>query len=437
MRVRAPVATGVKRFVVVLCLAGAALTASPGFAQVTGAAVVIPVDGPVDRTTVAYVTRAAATAKRNGDVIVLDVDSNDGLLDSARQIRDVLAASGVHVDAYVRRGTSAGALVALGADRIVMAPDATLGDARPSPATAQSIADARDEFERTAAAHGRSPLIAGAMVDPSVQAPAYQEPGSVLVLTGEQARAAGFAATTAPTLGAALADLGLAAAPEVHASYTPLERFVRFATSPAISGLLLAVAFFGLLIELQTLHLVAGALGAGALALFFGAHIAGGSADTTAVAIGLAGIALILVELHVLPGHGIAGGLGIGALVGSVVLAFGLPFIAGALQALAVAIVLSAIAFALVHRFLPENAFVKRLTFAGAQGPDYVASANYRALLGQSGVAVSFLRPAGLASFGERRVDVLSEGEFVPAGTPVRVTRVEGARIFVRPEVDS
>jgi membrane-bound serine protease (ClpP class) len=43
------------------------------------------------------------------------------------------------------------------------------------------------------------------------------------------------------------------------------------------------------------------------------------------------------------------------------------------------------------------------------------------------------LRPAGVATIGGRRVDVLTEGEFVNAGTPVRVTRVEGARIFVQP----
>lgn len=49
-----------------------------------------------------------------------------------------------------------------------------------------------------------------------------------------------------------------------------------------------------------------------------------------------------------------------------------------------------------------------------------------------SGTALSFLRPAGVATFNGVREDVLTEGEFVPAGTPVRVTRVEGARIFVR-----
>jgi membrane-bound serine protease (ClpP class) len=127
--------------------------------------------------------------------------------------------------------------------------------------------------------------------------------------------------------------------------------------------------------------------------------------------------------------------LGAIILVASVLLAFGIAFFVVALQALAVAIVLSAVSFALLQRVLPENAFVKRLMFAGTQGPDYVASEDHRALLNESGVAASYLRPAGVATFGERRVDVLTEGEFVPAGTPVRVTRVEGARIFVRPVV--
>ena len=122
------------------------------------------------------------------------------------------------------------------------------------------------------------------------------------------------------------------------------------------------------------------------------------------------------------------------ALAAAVLLAFGVPFFYMALQSVAVAIILSAIIFVLAQRVLPENAFVKRLMFAGTQGADYVASEDHRSLLGARGEAVSFLRPAGVARFGELRVDVLTEGEFVPAGTPVRVTRVEGARIFVRPE---
>ncbi len=159
-----------------------------------------------------------------------------------------------------------------------------------------------------------------------------------------------------------------------------------------------------------------------------------GFSNGLVVALALVGILLILFELHVLPGHGIAGSLGALTLVAAVFLAFGLPFFVGALQAVAIAIVLSVACFMLAQRVLPENAFVKRLMFAGTQGPDYVASEDHRALLGRTGIAASFLRPAGVATFGDVRVDVLTEGDFVPAGTPVRVTRVEGARIFVRPE---
>jgi len=102
-------------------------------------------------------------------------------------------------------------------------------------------------------------------------------------------------------------------------------------------------------------------------------------------------------------------------------------------QSVAVAIVLTAIFFTLSTRFIPESAFMRRIVFVGVQGPEYVASASHQSLIGQTGFASSFLRPAGVATIGGERIDVLTEGEFVSAGSAVRVTRVEGARIFVRP----
>ena len=74
---------------------------------------------------------------------------------------------------------------------------------------------------------------------------------------------------------------------------------------------------------------------------------------------------------------------------------------------------------------------MRRLTFAGVQGPEYVASRDFSDLRGKSGSASSLLRPAGVATIDGRRVDVLTDGDFIAAGTPIRVTRVEGARVFV------
>lgn len=58
-------------------------------------------------------------------------------------------------------------------------------------------------------------------------------------------------------------------------------------------------------------------------------------------------------------------------------------------------------------------------------------------LIGIVGTASSDLRPAGVARFGSERVDVVSEGEFIPAGTLVRVIRSEGNRVTVRAETSA
>jgi membrane-bound serine protease (ClpP class) len=425
-----------RRILTMVCLlAGAAAAWSPAFAEPQGSIVIVPITGTIDDGMAHMVKRAVGEAKaENARAIVLDVNTFGGLVSSATDIRDALLTSPVPVDAYVTRAWSAGALVTLSASHIVMAPGASIGAAQPIPKTVKTVSALRSEFESTAGRYHRDERLAAAMVDADVAAPDYKAPGTILTLTAERAHSAGFSEATVPTFDAALGRFGLAGAPRTSAAYTFGEEVARFATNPEVSGLLLTIGFLGLLIELQTLHFVAGAVGVAALALFFGTHVYAGFSNGLVVALALVGVLLILFELHVLPGHGVAGTMGLIALVASILLAFGIPFFFGALQSIAVAIVLSAIFFVLAQRVLPENAFVRRLVFAGTQGPDYVASEDHRALLGAVGEAASFLRPAGVATFGNLRVDVLTEGEFVPAGTPVRVTRVEGARIFVRPE---
>ena len=425
-----------RRLVALVCvLAGVGSAWAQGaVAAPEGGVMVIPIHGTIDTGMAHLVTRAVSEAnERHARAIVLDVNTFGGLVESGTEIRDALLGSRVPVDAYVMRAWSAGALVTLASSRIVMDSSGSIGTAEPIPKTDKNVTALRGEFEATAKRFHRDPHIAAAMVDSTIPAP-YKKPGKILELTADDARGAGFSEATVGSFDAAMARFGLAGERRMSPTYTLAEQIARFATNPAVSGLLLSLGFLGLLIELQTLHGIAGAVGVGALALFFGTHIYAGFSNGLVVALALVGLLLILFELHVLPGHGIAGGLGALILVASVLLAFGIPFFVTALQALAVAIVLTIVAFALLQRVLPENAFVKRLMFAGTQGPDYVASLDHRHLLGAGGTALSFLRPAGVATFGDTRVDVLTEGEFVPAGTPVRVTRVEGARIFVRPE---
>ena len=431
-----------KGFAVVLAVLVLALVGfrAPGRAAAgaapAGAVYVVPIDGVVDEGMAHYVARAVAEADAAGaSALVLDINTPGGLVDAAFEIRDALLRSRTPTVAYVsERAYSAGALIALSTRSIVMAPGSSIGAAEPIPNDPKHVSALRAEFASTAARNHRDPILAAAMVDKNVDAPAYKRSGAILSLTADEARRAHLASAVEPTLGATLSFERLGG-PLVRANYTFGEQVARFATTPAASGILLAIGVLGLIVELQTLHGIGGAVGVGALALFFGTHVYAGFSDAAVVALGVLGVLGILLELHVFPGHGVAGGAGALALLAAVVLAFGVPFVYVAVQALAIAIVVAALVLGFSSRAFPQNAFMRRVAFSAAQGPEYVASEDHSALLGRTGFATSFLRPAGVASVDGRRVDVLTEGDFVPAGAAVRVSRIEGARVFVDPVV--
>lgn len=421
-----------------LVFAAAVLLGAAGFAAASAgdrAAVVIPIEGTVDEGMAHMVQRAVEEANAQGaSAIVLDINTPGGLVSSAFEIRDAILGARVPTVAFIsQRAYSAGALIALSAQHIEMAPGSSIGAAEPIPKSVKTVAALRAEFASTAARNHRDTTLASAMVDANVDAPSYKKSGAILALTADEAQRGRISDGSAANVADALRNAGIAGSATRPAAYTFAESVARFATSPEVSGLLLSLGMLGLLIEMQTLHGIAGAIGVTSLALFFGTHVYSGFSNSFVIVLALAGVIGILFELHVVPGHGFAGFLGTAALVAAVVLSFGFAFLFVAAQSISIAIVLTAIAFWLTTRVLPENAFLRRLTFAAVQGPDYVASEGHRHMLGAIGVASSYLRPAGVASFDGRRVDVLTEGDFVPAGEPIEVTRVEGARIFVRP----
>ncbi len=403
--------------------------------------VVIPINGTVDEGMAHLVDRSVAEANRDHAAgVVLDVNSPGGLLDAAFSIRDALFSAQEPVYAYVsERAYSAAALITLSASRIIMAPGASIGAAEPVeaggavPPSDKIVSAVRAEFESTAQRNHYDSKLAGAMVDKNVSLPDYKRSGMVLTLNTADAVRSGIATGTAPTLDAALGELNLAGAPRTTEAFSWAESIARFATDPVVSGLLLTIGMLGLLIEMQTMHGIAGIIGVGALALFFGSHVVAGFSNGFVAVLAIVGLIGILWELHVVPGHGLPGILGAAALLVAVLFAFGMPFFFVGLETIATAIVLTVIAFSLTVRAVPQNAWAHRLALASAQGPEYVTSADYRDLRGRAGAAVSYLRPAGIASIDGRRVDVLTEGEFIAQGTPVRVVRVEGARIFVEP----
>jgi membrane-bound serine protease (ClpP class) len=83
-------------------------------------------------------------------------------------------------------------------------------------------------------------------------------------------------------------------------------------------------------------------------------------------------------------------------------------------------------------RVLPQTRFGKRMYLAGPVTEGGPAVPDHHALIGQAGVAMTDLRPAGTVRVGDARVSVVALGGFLDAGTPVVVAAVEGTEIKVR-----
>ena len=430
-------------------------TLSPALSQEKPPAVVyvVPIEGIIDLGLAPFVRRVLdEAAKAGAAAVVLDVNTFGGRVDAAVQIRDSLLNARIRTIAFVnKRAISAGALISLAAGSLVMTAGSTIGAATPVqagqpgaaalPVSEKTVSYVRKEFRATAEARKRPLLIAEAMVDADVEIRGLIKKGKLLTLTTEEALKHKVADLRADTLESALQALGLGGAQLRRASPNWAENVVRFLTHPVVSSLLITIAMIGIIIEIRTPGFgIPGSLGVTSLALFFWGHWLVQLVGWEELLLALAGVILLALELLVIPGFGIAGILGIIALLASLVLSLVGPGDTGTFLMESMARVVFSLLFALLAslvllRFLPRLPFGRRLVLErgldAAQG--YASAPDSDAQwLGKRGRASSPLRPAGIAEIAGARVDVVSDGELIDAGQAVEVTRVDGNRIVVR-----
>jgi membrane-bound serine protease (ClpP class) len=408
---------------------------------------VIPVTGVVEMGLAPFITRSLAeAAKAQARAVILDVDTPGGRIDAAEQIADAIGDSEVPVYTYVnRRALSAGALIALATEGIFMRPGSTIGAATPvtgdgTTASEKIVSVMRSTFRSLAEANDLDPRIAEAMVDESIAIPGVVEAGKLLTLSTDEAVRLGYAGEVTD-FDALLAELGIPDAAVVQTRTNWAERVVRFLTNPLVAPFLLSLGFLGILIEIKTPAFgLAGLAGFTSLGLFFGSHFIIGLAGwEVAILLGL-GVILLLVELLVLPGVGIAGILGGLAILVSVFLSLvgrvpdsGDILIALWILGFSAALVVFT-GWQLIRR-LPEDRRGKNLLHLGKLTRElgYSSATRREDLVGLDAITVTDLRPAGTISVGSERIDAVSEGPWVPAGTPVRIVRAEGYRHVVAP----
>lgn len=153
--------------------------------------------------------------------------------------------------------------------------------------------------------------------------------------------------------------------------------------------------------------------------------------EGSALIITLVVVGFLLVAAEVFVPGLILGTIGFLCLVASVVLVF-VQFgnSAGLLAAFLIG-GLSLVGFLLWLNFFPRTFIGRRLMLRTQQPPDLTAEEN-RSLVGESGEAITPLRPSGTARIGGKRVDVTAVGEFLDPGAPVVVVAADGLRVAVR-----
>ncbi len=392
---------------------------------------IIPISGTVDHGMAAMVKRVVNGVKPQ-DVIILSIDTFGGLVDAATIIKDSLVKAPVETIAFVeKRAWSAGALITIACKKIVMAPGSSLGAAEPRPADEKTISALKGEFESTAEARGRDPKIAGAMVDKNISIENLVNSGELLTLTADKAKEVGYADFFLSTQDELFNELGLKGAKIIEVKLNWAEYITRWLTEPTILSMLLTFGFLGIFFELQTPGWgIPGTFGAISLVLYFGGRYMAGLAGWEYMLLILAGLGLIFIEMHT-PGFGVAGITGISAVAIGMFLSLGgleniVPSLIGATVAILVVVITLVI-------YLPRSRVWKSLGLQKEEKVEegYIAPRDYESLLGKKGVAITMLRPTGIALIEGARINVQTNGEFLPPNTPVEIIQVEGVKIIV------
>lgn len=430
-----------------------------------------PINGDIMPAQQRLVSKCLTEAReQNADLVVIRMNTYGGLVNVADSIRTMILNHPTPTWVYIdNQAASAGALIALAADRIYMHPGGSIGAASVVDQNGQPMPDKFQSFMRatmraTAESHGqvieriengdtirrwwRDPQTAEAMVGRTV---ADSTTVNVLTFTASEAVKNHFSEGTASSLEETLAQGGVETYTLTEYRPTTLDRLLAWLMNPVVQGIFVMMIVGGIYFELQSpgigFALVVAILGA---VLYFAPLYLEGVAQNWELILFIIGLVLLAVEIFVLPGFGIAGVAGIVAVI------LGLSFAAidndllrhlptgeitvgWILQPILIVIIAATAALIggllLSKRFLTGTTPLQRkvvLTAEMAPEQGYVSHPQVASeLIGQTAEVAAVLRPSGRVIIDGIYYDAIAEeGQFIPRGKQVIITRFEGGVVY-------
>jgi len=397
------------------------------------------------------------------DLLVLNMDTDGGRVDTTLEIIKILDKFPGQTVTFVNsKGFSAGAFISIATKKIYMAPQSVIGAAAPIMLTpggtgVQEIPDTMEVktvsaikglVNAQAEKNGHNKEVVAAMIDKTaeliIDGKVINKKGSILTLTNLEAEKEYgeppkplLSSGTVKDIDELLKKLGYAGSRVTTIEPLGLEKVGTWLD--AIGPLLLLIGIVGIYIEMKTPGFgLPGIVGICALLVYFlGGYVAGLAGKEQLVillTVFVVGLALVCVELFVLPGTMILGLTGALLMLVAVVMAYvdtypGLPQIPSfgqlelPLRHLFISFIGSIVAIWLLSLWLPKTSVYSALVSQSASGTVSVVEQKERqaSMVGQEGVATSNLRPGGKAQFGEQILDVVTQGEMIAKGQRVKI----------------
>lgn len=406
------------------------------------------IDSEIDLGLAPYISRVISEAEQNNaDAIVFKINTFGGRVDAATQIKDAILSSKVLTIAFINnRAISAGALIALSCNKIVMVPGSSIGAATVVDQTGQKVGEKyqsymRSEMRSTAERNGRRTDIAEGMVDERVVVKDLVDSTKLITLTSQEALKYQIADTILANFDELLTAFDLKNAEEVSITSNWAEDVVKFLNNPIVSSILIMIGFFGLMAEIKSPGWgVAGTTALIALTLFFGSSYVLQLASVLEILLFVIGLGLLLAEIFIIPGFGIAGISGIILIFASIFLSLlgAEPFIDMDAVSMAIIQLSGAMLFALLGMFflvkyLPKSTAFNKLVLSESEKAEqgFVSYPSEKDLIGKTGIAFTTLRPGGTAEIDGRRIDVVADSEYIDKDVKIKVIRVEGIKVVV------
>lgn len=426
----------------------------PLLAQEKPKVMVMEIKSEIDPRMLRYVKLAIEHAETtHADYVIVDMDTYGGVLTDAKEIVDLIMDFKKPIWVYINSdAASAGALISIACDSIYMSPGASIGAATVVEGSGgQAAPDKYQSYMRsimraTAEENGRDPRIAEGMVDEKVVVDSIKQAGKVITFTTSEALKYGYCEAKVESIEEILKRNKIENYEIDYFKLGPAEKIISFFLNPFISGLLILVIIGGIYFELQTpgigFPLFAAII---ALILYLVPYYLNGLAEYWEILALLVGLILIILEIFVIPGFGVAGVLGIGMTVGSLMLImlnndfFNFEFVPLGDIVVAMFATLGGITGGALLLFfggarLTQTSAFKRMALTDTQETNqgYTSNFNEVPMVGKTGIAFTVLRPSGKVVIEDKIYDAFSRGEYIEKEETIEVISVESSTLRVK-----